>query len=94
MHVECLRFCFVSFLQEKLNNLAETWILHRTRPCNGDTPPGNSDEHQDSRENETISLGTMHKVYIDHAKYSSRGNNHALDTISIVFNFSKLFSKS
>ena len=38
IHVECLRFCFTSLIQEELHRESQLWNLHRIRPSNGETP--------------------------------------------------------
>lgn len=43
IHVECLRFCFTSLIQEELNRVAQHWNLHRIRASNGETPAGRPD---------------------------------------------------
>ena len=32
IHLECLRFCFMPFIQGELNKVATHWNLHKIRP--------------------------------------------------------------
>ena len=43
IHVECLRFCFMSLIQEELHRVSQHWNLHGIRPSNGETPAGRPD---------------------------------------------------
>ena len=44
IHVECLRFCFMSIIQEELQKATKLWNLHRIRPfTNPESPPGRPD---------------------------------------------------
>ena len=38
IHVACLKFCFMSLIQEEMHRVSQNWNLHRIRPSNGETP--------------------------------------------------------
>ena len=39
VHVECLKFCFMSLLQGELNRVSMHWNLHKIRPSSNDESP-------------------------------------------------------
>lgn len=44
IHVQCLRFCYMSILQDELHRAARLWNIHRIRPSsNPESPPGRPD---------------------------------------------------
>ena len=44
IHVQCLRFCYMSILQAELHRAARLWNVHRIRPSsNPESPPGRPD---------------------------------------------------
>ena len=44
VHVECLKFCFMKFIQDELKRVAEHWNVHKIRPSlNSDCPAGRPD---------------------------------------------------
>lgn len=43
IHIECLRFCFMSLIREELHGESQHWNLQKIRPSNGETPAGRPD---------------------------------------------------
>ena len=45
VHVQCLKFCFMSLIREELHHVAELWNLRKIRPqpSNRDSPSGRPD---------------------------------------------------
>ena len=44
IHIECLRFCYMSILHDELQRAAKLWNVHKIRPSsNPESPPGRPD---------------------------------------------------